>query len=209
MKQNYKFDLECKYSFFCIKYMLLSKNSHMCYGNDWGFKYSDKYFSKKRTDAFRNFNKNKKNIKQNNIHCGAVILNSDCTKILLIKNKYLSNKFNIVKWGPPKGHLEKKDRNYLSCAVRETYEETGIQLKYPMEKPSLIRINLTYYFPLIIDDTYYIKFEPIDKKEIEEVKWISFDDLNNMDYNDMNRDLKVILERFKSRIIHMCKSQNK
>lgn len=187
--------------------MVLSNNvKTMVYSSDWGYKYSKKYYNKKKKDNFVNFNKNKYSIKDGNILCGCIVLNDTCTKILLVKNKYLWDKHKIEKWSCPKGHYESSDKNYLQSALRETYEETGIKLYFKSKKPLMIRINLTYYFPICIPEYTIDNQMVLNNKEIDEIKWVSWESLK---IQSSNRDLKVIVNRFKHRIVNMAIVQNK
>lgn len=54
------------------------------------------------------------------IRAGTILLNFKTRKILLIQSY---RRF----WGFPKGHVENSE-SVEACAIRETYEETGIQL---------------------------------------------------------------------------------
>lgn len=53
--------------------------------------------------------------------CGAVVMNDNQKKVLLIKNKRSAH------WGFPKGHIEKGETQEQT-AVRETKEETGLDI---------------------------------------------------------------------------------
>ena len=90
-----------------------------------------------------------------------------------------------------KGKVLVKDKgSSLECAKRELYEETGIleEIKDDMFK---IRINNSYYFPLIIDKTN-IKLNPIDKNEIAQAKWINITEIENF---NVNRETKIFIKR--------------
>lgn len=52
---------------------------------------------------------------------GAFIHTSGVTKYILLVQSYCG------KWGPPKGTVESGESHY-SCALRETYEETGLRI---------------------------------------------------------------------------------
>lgn len=69
------------------------------------------------------------------ISCGALTYkfgdNWDDTQILLVKQ------FNNREgWGIPKGHLNKKE-TYVDCAIRETKEETGIDVSLGERLPDV------------------------------------------------------------------------
>ena len=93
------------------------------------------------------------------------------------------------KWGLPKGHREGNE-TYATCAKRELFEETGIlwEIRDDMFK---IRINNTYYFPIILDEKL-IHLNPLDKNEIAQAAWIRIDDLENF---NVNRETKIFIKR--------------
>ena len=105
--------------------------------------------------------------------CGAVVyrfINNE-VRYLLIKNRRSAH------WGFPKGHVEKGETNEQT-AIREVLEETGIHIKIlpsfasksdytiqgKVEKTVLIYLAKT-------NDTQTI----IQKEEIEDYVWLSFD----------------------------------
>ena len=51
---------------------------------------------------------------------GLILLSSDLTYVLLVCDA------RTGKWGFPKGHREESDVSDLACAIRETFEETGL-----------------------------------------------------------------------------------
>ncbi len=109
-------------------------------------------------------------IKQNPISAGLLVYD-DNHNILLVKNK-----FNFSK-GPlsiPKGHL-KKDETPLDCAIRETYEETGVWF----DKTQISSIPFFYpirryhttlyiaYFVVHIKSCSKLCLNPLDRNEID------------------------------------------
>ena len=146
-------------------------------------------YSRPRTDndsiVFKNFCKNKKRKKFNNIKCGTIILNKDLSKVIMVSNNYNDND----KWGLPKGRRE-NDETYAKCAKRETREETGLLIDISDRQPK-IRINNSYYFPIIYKNSYGT-IEPIDKKEIREGKWIEIKNIKNI---NLNRESRLIFDK--------------
>jgi 8-oxo-dGTP pyrophosphatase MutT (NUDIX family) len=51
---------------------------------------------------------------------GLILLSSDLTSTLLVRDA------RTGKWGFPKGHRETSDASDYECAIRETFEETGL-----------------------------------------------------------------------------------
>ena len=142
----------------------------------------------------RKFNSNTtKNISH---RCGAVIFNSDLTKIVLVLNRYFSEKKNINKWGLPKGHIDKKNNeSFIKCAERETFEETGLKVRISSDSVK-IQVNKTNYYPMCLKQEY--ELSPSDKYEIKEAKWVLLKDLEKL---NLNYELKLVLKkmyRFKS-----------
>lgn len=151
--------------------------------------------------VFKNFNNNTKQNKYKRkrkridvsvkpiIKCGTVILNEDKTKIMLVQNNYLKKEQNIELWGIPKGSRIKNE-TYADCAIRETYEETGITL--PLKNSMLrIKIKNTFYFIYIMKNITNILI-PVDKKEIYRVKWVDLDTIN---FNKVNLETKLFIKR--------------
>ena len=154
----------------------------------------------KKSPTYKNFNKNKNAIKRKNIKCGTIILNNNCTKFILVLNKFLYDEQNIEKWGLPKGHIINKE-TYADCAMRETFEETGIHVYIKNSQPKIL-VNTTYYYPIIVDENKTKHIKPLDTNEIKSAKWFNIKDIATL---DKNRDLKIILSKFKNRIKNLAK----
>ena len=106
------------------------------------------------------------------------------------------NRFLVVqsynnKWGFPKGRLEQGETR-KECAIRELYEETGIQIPPESIKQTLpLHKNSTYYLV-----QQYIEFDLskiADTTEITAIGWVCVDCLRHM---DTNCHVKKILELF-------------
>jgi len=131
--------------------------------------------------------------------CGTIIFNNDMTKVILVKNNFCKN---YDKWGFPKGHIKKKE-SFAECAIRETWEETGLKICVKNSQPK-IKLENSYYYPIIIEENK-LKISPIDKKEICEVSWFK---IENMITLNKNRDLKIISKNW-CRAKNIAKSQKK
>lgn len=89
------------------------------------------------------------------------------------ENILLCRKVGSKTWEFPGGHIEGNETEY-EAAIRELYEETGIQCKYPFKEISdfeVINDNNRIYgrlFYLKLDDSYIS--EPL-KYEMEEIRW--------------------------------------
>lgn len=94
------------------------------------------------------------------------------------------------KWSFPKGH-KKRGETYISCAVRETWEEAGIDLE------GLVPIA---YQRLSVGEYYFYDLEEEvapninDTREIEEVRWMTIEDMRNV---SCNVDVNNFLNRLK------------
>jgi mRNA-decapping enzyme subunit 2 len=102
--------------------------------------------------------------------CGVVLLNSSSDRVLVVLQR------SSKKWGLPKGHQEAEESAY-TCAVRELYEETGVQLaqiphKVIAEEPGNNRLYVIIKLLRPIRTT-----RPVDRNEILDTKWISLKSL--------------------------------
>ena len=128
---------------------------------------------------------------KNSRRCGTIIFNKEYTKIIVILNRH-SYEMGLNKWGLPKGSLNKNE-TYIECAVRETLEETGLKIHINTHA-AIINISKCSYFPITLDESITTdKFNPIDKDEIHDVKWISIDSLKNNKTKHANYELKRLL----------------
>ncbi|KAJ4264756.1 mRNA-decapping enzyme subunit 2 [Fusarium torreyae] len=110
---------------------------------------------------------------------GAIMLNEAMDSTVLVKGwKKGAN------WSFPRGKIN-KDEDDLDCAVREVYEETGLDLRaadlVPTEqKPKYIEIAMReqhmrlYVFRNVPMDTV---FEPKTRKEISKIQWYRLSEL--------------------------------
>ena len=131
---------------------------------------------------------------KNNINkvteCGILLLNQ--TK----NNKCRSfDKMLIIyqneskKWGLPKGHLDDREflnKQFMECAKRELYEETGIYLNHHrhIKIGTYIIKNKLFYIYQILCDT--LLTNPIDSTEVGQSIWICLSDLMRMNKNECN-----------------------
>ncbi|XP_011499101.1 PREDICTED: m7GpppN-mRNA hydrolase [Ceratosolen solmsi marchali] len=125
--------------------------------------------------------------KQNVPTFGAIVLNEDLTKVLLVQSYWAKSS-----WGFPKGKIN-EDEDPSHCAVREVLEETGFDISNLIDKneyiesvinDQLVRLYLIYG---VQKDT---KFQPKTRKEIKNVEWFDLENLPN-NKKDMTPKVKM------------------
>jgi mRNA-decapping enzyme subunit 2 len=110
---------------------------------------------------------------------GAIMLNDDMDEVVLVKGWKKS-----ANWSFPRGKIN-KDEDDLDCAVREVYEETGLDLRTAglvPERNQVKSIEMTmreqhmklFVFRGIPRDTH---FEARTRKEISKIEWYKLNDL--------------------------------
>ncbi|RRD40934.1 NUDIX domain-containing protein [Leptotrichia sp. OH3620_COT-345] len=129
--------------------------------------------------------------------CGAVILNSNSKKLLIVK-MYNGN------WGFAKGHMEKNETE-KETAIREVKEETGTEIKIMEDFKESIKYvpnektlkEVVFFIGLTENED--IK---IDKNEIEDFKWCKYNEAMKLITYKLQRD---ILEK----VIKFIRDKNK
>lgn len=109
-------------------------------------------------------------IEHNPISAGLLVYD-DTHHILLVKHK---NNFSNSSLSIPKGHI-KKGETLLNCAIRETFEETGILFDKTQINPipfyySIIKHHTTFYiayFIVHINSCSQLYPNPVDQNEID------------------------------------------
>jgi len=103
-----------------------------------------------------------------------------------------SNTFLIVrgrksnKWSFPKGHKHRGE-TYIDCAVRETREESGLDLE-DMVPFAYQRLSVGEYYFYDIPEEYPLSIN--DNREITEAKWMTLDEMRTSSCNvDVNNFL--------------------
>lgn len=111
---------------------------------------------------------------------------SPMNRILLVKGR------KSGKWSFPKGHKIGSE-NYLACALRETMEETGIDLSGSVPMACHRLSAGEYYFYELPEE-----LEPSvkDSHEVEEVGWFTLEEISQMNCNvDVNCFLGRVYRR--------------
>ena len=149
------------------------------------------------SSVFKNFNsKSSKYVERSKVRCGGILFTKDFKAIVIVQNKYILNENNRELWGLPKGHI-KDNESFAQCASREIYEETGLELEVQDASPKL-RINKTYYFPILLNytlDELLTKMHVIDVIEIANVCVLHIDKPEIAQKN-LNYELKLLLGHY-------------
>jgi len=113
-------------------------------------------------------------------------------RILLVRGR------RSMKWSFPKGH-KKSGESYLDCAIRETLEETGIDLR--CEAPvSYQRLSVGEYYFFEVEEQPTTIHDP---REIVDVRWMTVGEIKetycNVDVSNflmrMKRDARTFYPR--------------
>lgn len=107
--------------------------------------------------------------------------------------KYLLVKGFTGKWSFPKGHREKNETP-IDCAKREIYEETGIKIDNFQDKKAIF-VSLYYYFNVDFDEE--VPVQPIDTKEILDIKWFLPEETKLI---EKNKDVNVFFTKLLNNI---------
>ena len=119
---------------------------------------------------------------------------------LILRN----NKHHIIlvrdarsgRWGFPKGHPEHVDKkNPINTAVRECYEETGLQpnVDYTIDVLTAKRIGKRLYFSGVCLSELFDKTK-MPAGEISDVRWWTVEEMNNNEHV-LNSDLRCWLRK--------------
>ena len=117
---------------------------------------------------------------------GTIILKDG--KILMVKE---AKEKCYGKWAFPAGHIEPNEAIY-DGAKRETYEETGCTVELKKAFPVFLKntndskiVLMHFLSDLVNEENSY------DKDEILETKWISIDEIKNMDEKEFRSSAVV------------------
>lgn len=124
----------------------------------------------------------------------AYIIDFNTKKVLLMYNKKLN------KWLQPGGHIEGMETP-VETAIREAFEETGIEIKIigPTYDNKLYQPIATERYVNKVGDMIDIQYLAIPMSNIlknnenNEVKWFSFEELENA--NDIDEEIKIKVKK--------------
>ena len=128
---------------------------------------------------------------------GSLIYDINDNKILLVKGKRAN------KWSFPKGHREPGE-SVEECAIRETYEETGLYLPavVPMQCIKYLQKitckKVTLYVIGIDRLVHACNLNCIDKNEIKEVGWFNVNEIVKM-----LPECNIIVKTYVNRLPHL------
>jgi len=107
--------------------------------------------------------------------CGAIILNDQLDKVLLVRGWS-----QRASWTFPRGKIN-KDETEASCAIREVIEETGFDISALIDESAFIEVllrgeqrNRFYIIKNVSEQTH---FQAQTRKEIGDIQWHSLNEL--------------------------------
>lgn len=132
--------------------------------------------------------------------CGVIFVHSESQKNINGNVRWRNNlrtfSFIVVRgkesniWSFPKGRMSAEDSREEDCAIREVYEETGIQLKSIEGMPRIV-IGKNVYFICHTTKEDFNSFTIHDNYEVGEVCWKTSEELRKV---VCNKDLRAILK---------------
>ncbi|KAK6643863.1 hypothetical protein RUM43_000126 [Polyplax serrata] len=118
---------------------------------------------------------------------GAIVLNEDLTKVLLVQSYFAKSS-----WGFPKGKVNELEIPH-NCAVREVFEETGLDISKMIDENDFIEANVneqTIRLYVVSGVNENVKFQPRTRNEIKNVEWFTITDLPSSK-KDMTSRVKI------------------
>lgn len=117
---------------------------------------------------------------------GAVCMTTD-NRVLVVKGR------RSGKWSFPKGHKLPRE-TYLQCALRETMEETGVDLS-EVRPSSSHRFSAGEYYFFEVEEPVDVAVR--DTVEVEEAKWLTLEQIAEL---QCNVDVNYFLDRIDRRL---------
>ena len=123
-----------------------------------------------------------------------IIIENDKGEILILRRANYMKNFRTC-WCIPGGNVDAKDKNTVETVVRETMEETGIEID--MAQQLKLKPIFTHKFENgNVSDIYYIKLENTPdvklSKEHSKYEWIDNDSLSKKTYKFIPGILEII-----------------
>jgi 8-oxo-dGTP pyrophosphatase MutT (NUDIX family) len=85
-----------------------------------------------------------------------------------------------VEWGIPKGHMDETDASIKECAIRETYEETGLICFPTVELTPVYTSNpreIKRVHAFLAKQLGHHRPEPITTEEVFDIRWFDINAL--------------------------------
>lgn len=102
-------------------------------------------------------------------------------------------------WGAPKGTMNKSDKSFVECAIREVHEETGLIIKPEnLTRHTMIRQNVVYFYTEMSLCSVSVQNQVPDN-DANGIGWIKTECLNDCVKDgtiDLNHHFCVIFLRF-------------
>lgn len=125
------------------------------------------------------------------VKAGSFIIDPSVSKILLVQSR---GQF----WGPPKGSIQDEE-TYEECAIRETFEETGITIK-PSEFLGYTLVkNEALYYTLELKEDEIVPQNHIKDNDANGIGWFNIDCLNTLIESskiNLNQHCKILIKKF-------------
>mmetsp|Transcript_4827 Transcript_4827/g.12358 ORF Transcript_4827/g.12358 Transcript_4827/m.12358 type:complete len:352 (-) Transcript_4827:11-1066(-) len=137
------------------------------------------HFTARVDDMYTTFKKYKRSVPV----CGALLLNAECSKVLMVKG------YGIHIWGFPKGKIN-QDEPLIDCAVREVEEETGYNFGKLADPTAFVEVTqekkpMTLFIVPGVPEDY--PFEPISRNEVGDIRFVKLSKLENPQQNKKMR----------------------
>tara|TARA_B110001452_G_C15178807_1_gene409481 strand:- start:105 stop:1133 length:1029 start_codon:yes stop_codon:yes gene_type:complete len=162
-------------------------------------------FAPKAKEIYERFTQYKNSIPT----CGAIILNPNNTKCILVKS------WNGKSWGFPKGKID-KDEDKADCAIREVHEEVGFDIspylvaEHYVERQLAQQTVRLYIIRGVPDNTHFVTQT---KKEIGAIEWHNLKELpDNQHLTDGQKKFWMVwpfVERLKPWLVREEKKAKK
>jgi 8-oxo-dGTP pyrophosphatase MutT (NUDIX family) len=123
---------------------------------------------------------------QNGKRCGIIFIDLDGAtgpRLLVVKGR------DSGIWSFAKGRVKNEFEAEDKCAIREVYEETGIQIRSVQDLPRIV-IGRNVYFVLHTSVSLYSSFSIQDKYEVSDVCWKTIEELHTL---SANKDVRAVL----------------